>query len=61
LEKLKMGLEEIIPAIALIAVLILVFPNFLETNMKKKIFFKNLSIWGIIVLFLVIIIYFVFK
>ncbi len=56
-----MGLEEIIPAIALIAVLILVFPNFLETNMKKKIFFKNLSIWGIIVLFLVIIIYFVFK
>ena len=56
-----MGLEEIVPAIALIAVLILVFPNFLETNMKKKIFFKNLSIWGIIVLLLVIIVYFVFK
>ena len=35
-----MGLEEIVPAIALIAVLILVFPNFLETNMKKKIFLK---------------------
>ena len=56
-----MGLEEIIPAIALIAVLILVFPNFLETNMKKKIFFQNLSIWGVIVLLLVIIVYFVFN
>ena len=31
-----MGLEEIIPAIALIAVLLLVLPNFIETNFKKK-------------------------
>ena len=31
-----MGLEEIIPAIFLIAVLILVFPSFIETNSKKE-------------------------
>tara|TARA_B100000902_G_scaffold254256_1_gene240711 strand:+ start:515 stop:682 length:168 start_codon:yes stop_codon:yes gene_type:complete len=55
-----MELEQIIPALALIAVLILVLPGFIETNLKKKIFFKNLSIWGIIVLFLMILLYFIF-
>ena len=49
-----MGLEETIPAIALIAVLILVLPNFLRSNSEKKQLFKNLSIWGIIVLVVVI-------
>ncbi len=49
-----MGLEEIIPAIALIAVLILVLPSFIHTNSKLNQIIKNLSIWGIIVLFLVI-------
>ena len=52
-----MELEQIIPALALIAVLILVLPGFIETNLKKKIFFKNLSIWGIIVLLLMILLY----
>ena len=33
-----MGLNEIIPAIALIAVLILVLPTFLRTNIQKKIY-----------------------
>ena len=55
-----MGLEEIIPAIALTAVLLLVLPNFIETNFRKKTFFKNLGIWGIIVLILVVILYFIF-
>ena len=50
-----MGLEEIVPAIALIAVLILILPNFLRSNSEKKQFFKNLSIWIIIVLLIVII------
>tara|TARA_B100000609_G_scaffold176653_1_gene154776 strand:- start:660 stop:782 length:123 start_codon:yes stop_codon:yes gene_type:complete len=37
LEQLKkMGLEEIIPAIALIAILILILPEFIKTNIKKK-------------------------
>ena len=55
-----MGLDEIIPALALIAVLILVFPGFISTNIEKKTFLKNLSIWGIIVLFLVILLYLIF-
>ena len=50
-----MSLEEIVPAIALIAVLILILPNFLRSNSEKKQFFKNLSIWIIIVLLVVII------
>ena len=44
-----MDLEKIIPAIALIAVLILVLPGFIKSNSKKKLFFKNLSIWAIII------------
>ncbi len=38
-----------------IGVLILVLPAFLATNTDKKIFFRNIAIWGIIFL---IIIYF---
>ena len=54
-----MNLEQIIPALALIAVLILVLPSFIETNIKK-IFLKNLIIWGIIVLILVILLNLIF-
>ena len=55
-----MGFEQIVPAIALIAVLILVLPNFLRSNSEKKQLFKNLSIWGIIVLVVVILSYLIF-
>ena len=55
-----MGLEQIVPAIALIAVLILVLPNFLRSNSEKKQLFKTLSIWGIIVLVVVILSYLIF-
>ena len=55
-----MGLEQVVPAIALIAVLILVLPNFLRSNSEKKQLFKNLSIWGIIVLVVVILSYLIF-
>ena len=55
-----MGLEQIVPTIALIAVLILVLPNFLRSNSEKKQLFKNLSIWGIIVLVVVILSYLIF-
>ena len=55
-----MGFDEIVPALALIAVLILVLPSFIRTNLQKKVFLKNLSIWGIIVLFLMIIILLIF-
>ena len=56
-----MGLEEIIPSIALILVLILILPGFIKSNLKKKVFFKNLSIWGIIVLLLMILLYFIYQ
>ena len=55
-----MDLEQIVPAIALIAVLILVLPNFLRSNSEKKQLLKNLSIWGIIVLVVVILSYLIF-
>jgi len=52
-----MVLDQIIPAIFLITVLILVLPGFIETNSKLKLFFKNFLIWSIIVSFIVIVTY----
>ena len=54
-----MGLEEIIPSIALILILILILPNFINLNLKKKEFFKNLGIWGVIIIVLMILLYFI--
>ena len=56
-----MGLEEIVPAISLIAVLILVLPSFLRSNSRLKQFLKNLSIWAIIVLGVMIVSYLILK
>ena len=56
-----MGLEEIVPSIFLIAVLILVLPSFLRSNSKLKQFSTNLSIWAIIVLLVMIVSYFILK
>jgi hypothetical protein len=56
-----MGFEEIIPAISLIAVLILVLPAFLRSNSKLKLFLTNLSIWAIIILTVMIVSYLVLK
>ena len=50
-----MVLEQLIPAIFLVAILILVLPGFLRSNSKFKQFIKNLSIWSIIVVFVVIV------
>ena len=54
-----MNWEQIIPTISLIAVLILVLPAFLRTNSKLKQFLTNLSIWAIIVIVVMIVLYFV--
>ncbi len=51
-----MKTEQIISAIFLIAVLVLILPAFLSTNNKIKQFLKNLSIWAIIVLVIIVII-----
>jgi len=55
-----MDLEEIIPALGLIAVLIFVLPGFVRSNFEKKTFLRNLSIWGIIVLLLMVLLYLIF-
>ena len=52
-----MSTDQIMSAIFLIAVLVLVLPGFLSTNSKIKQFMKNLSIWTIIVLIIIVIIY----
>ena len=55
-----MNLEQIVPAFFLIAVLILILPGFLRSNLKKKQFFKNLLIWSIIVVLLMVVSYLIF-
>ena len=53
--------DQIIPAISLIAVLILILPSFLKTNSKLKVFLKNLSIWAVIVVVVMIVLYLSFN
>ena len=55
-----MNLEQIMTAIFLIAVLILVLPGFLSSNSKPKQFIKNLFIWSIIVVSIVLVSYLIF-
>ena len=55
-----MNLEQIVPTIALVLVLILVLPSFLSSNSNFKIFLKNISIWTIIVLVVMITLYFIY-
>jgi predicted aspartyl protease len=54
-----MSTDQIMSAIFLIAVLILILPGFLSTNYKLKEFLRNLSIWAIITLVIIVIIYFI--
>ena len=51
-----MATDQIMSAIFLVAVLILILPAFLSTNNKIKQFLKNISIWAIIVLIIIVII-----
>ena len=55
-----MNWDTIIPTISLIAVLILVLPSFLRTNSKLKQFLKNLSIWAIIVIIVMVVLQLVY-
>ena len=43
-----MNFEQIMPAAAMILVLILVLPGFLSSNSNLKTFLKNISIWAFI-------------
>ena len=52
-----METDQIMSAIFLVAVLILILPSFLSTNSKMKQFLNNLSIWTIIILVIIVMIY----
>ena len=52
-----MQTDQIMSAIFLIAVLTLILPSFLSTNNKLKEFLRNLSIWAIIALVIIVIVY----
>ena len=54
-----MDLEIIVPVIALIGVLILILPGFIQTNYNLRILAKNLSLWFIVILIILIFIYFI--
>ena len=54
-----MDTNQIMSVIFLVAVLILILPTFLSTNNKLKEFLKNLSIWAIITLVIIVIMYFI--
>ncbi len=54
-----METDQIMSAIFLVAVLALILPGFLSTNNKIKQFMKNLSIWAIIVIIIIVTIYFI--
>jgi len=55
-----MNWDQIIPAISLITVLILVLPAFLRTNSKLKRFLKNLSVWTIIIIIVMVVLYLIY-
>ena len=52
-----MQTDQFMSAIFLIAVLILILHSFLTTNNKLKEFLRNLSIWAIIALVIIVIVY----
>ena len=54
-----MQVDQIMSVIFLIVVLALIVPNFLSNNNKLKEFLRNISIWAIITLVIIVIIYFI--
>jgi predicted aspartyl protease len=54
-----MQTDQIMSVIFLIAVLTLILPSFLSTNNKLKEFLRNLSIWAVITLLIIVVIYFI--
>ena len=50
-------MDKFISVIFMVGILLLVLPGFLQSNSQLKQFFKNLSIWIIIVLVILVIIY----
>ena len=58
-QKNKM-IDQLLPVIYMIGILLLILPAFLQSNSKLKQFLTNLTIWIIVVLMILTIIY-IFK
>ena len=50
-------LDQILPFVYMLGILLLVLPAFLQSNSKLKQFLTNLSIWIVIILIILTIIY----
>ena len=50
-------MDKLLLVIFMVGVLLLVLPGFLQSNSQLKQFLKNLSIWVIVVLIILIIVY----
>ena len=50
-------MDQLLPVIYMIGVLLLILPAFLQSNSKIKQFLSNLTIWIIVVLIILTIIY----
>jgi hypothetical protein len=50
-------MDKLLSVIFMVGVLLLVLPGFLKSNSQLKQFFKNLTIWIIVILAILLIIY----
>ena len=50
--------DQILPFVYMLGIILLVLPAFLQSNSKLKQFLTNLSIWIVIILIILTIIYF---
>ena len=50
-------MDKLLSVILMVGVLLLVLPGFLQSNSQLKQFLKNLSIWVIVLLIILIIVY----
>jgi hypothetical protein len=53
-------MDQLLPVVYMIGVLLLVLPTFLQSNSKLKQFLTNLTVWIVIILIILTIIY-IFK
>ena len=52
-----MNLDILVPIIALVGVLLLVLPGFIQTNYNLKVLLRNIFVWSIVILIILIFIY----
>ena len=55
-QKNKM-MDQLLPVVYMIGVLLLILPTFLQSNSKLKQFLTNLTVWVIVILIILTIIY----